>query len=205
MSFAANTTDEFSKALASSAPVPGGGGAAALTGALGAALASMVGNLTTGKKKYAQYEQDILDILEQAQELRRRLLSLMDEDAACFEPLSRAYSLPKDDPNYTETMESALRLACTAPMDIMRTAARVIELHEQLEQKGSAIMQSDVGAGVLCAKTALMAASLNVYINLRSMKDTDYSRALKAETDGLLQKYCDLADSIYGAVLKKLM
>ena len=204
MSFIRNTTDEFTQQLGSSAPVPGGGGASALVGAVGAALASMVGNLTAGKKKYAQYEQDIRRILGEAEALRAELLRLMDEDAACFEPLSKAYSLSKDDPKYSETMENALRLACTAPMDIMRAAAKAIELHAELAQKGSALMQSDVGVGVLCCKTALMGASLNVYINLRSMQDETYAAALRAEANGLLEKYCAAAEETYEAVIKKL-
>lgn len=204
MSFIEKTTDDFTRELASAAPVPGGGGASALVGAVGAALASMVGNLTTGKKKYAQFEPDIQRILAEAETLRKSLLKLMDKDAACFEPLSKAYSLSKDDPKYAETMESALRLACTAPMEIMHTAAKAISLHEELTEKGSTLMQSDVGVGVLCCKTALMGASLNIYINISSMADRAYAENLKAEADGLLNKYCPLADETYEKVLSKL-
>lgn len=205
MSFINISTGEFAAELASPAPVPGGGGASALCGALGAALASMVGNLTVGKKKYAQYESDLQRILAHAEKLRQSLLELIDEDAECFKPLSHAYSIPKDDPEYDTIMESALRLACSAPMNIMRTAAEAIELHSELEQKGSRLMQSDVGVGVLCCKTALMGASLNVYINVSSMKDEEYAAKLRSEADGLLAKYCPLADEIYAAVSAKLL
>ena len=205
MTFAQCSADSFTLQLASAAPVPGGGGASALVGAVGAALSSMVGNLTAGKKKYACYEQDIVRILTEAEELRGEMLSLIDEDAACFEPLAAAYSMPKDAPDYAETMEGALRRACTAPMDIMRFAAKAIELHAELSEKGSALMQSDVGVGALCCKTALMGASLNVFINIRSMKDAAYARKLRAEAEGLLEKYCALADETYEAVLGKLM
>lgn len=204
MSFAEMSARSFSEVLSSSEPVPGGGGASALIGALGAALASMVANLTTGKKKYAEFEPDIQRILKKAGELREALLPLIDEDAKCFEPLSKAYGLPKDDPNRDSVMEDALRLACTAPLAIMKTAAEVIELHEELAVKGSTLMISDVGVGVLCCKTALMGASLSVLINVRLMKDRAYADALKSESDALLEKYCPLSDSIYAQVLEKL-
>ena len=204
MSFAEMSARSFTELLASSEPVPGGGGASALVGAIGTSLASMVGNLTTGKKKYAEFEDDIQRILAKADELRNALLALIDEDAKCFEPLSKAYGLPKDDPNRDEVMENALRLACTAPLAIMKTAAEAIELHAELAVKGSSLMISDVGVGVLCCKTALMGASLNIFINLRLMKNLEYAEALKTETDALLLKYCELADKIYADVFEKL-
>ena len=204
MSFAEMSARSFSEVLASSEPVPGGGGASALIGALGAALASMVANLTTGKKKYTEFEPDIQRILKKAAELREALLPLIDEDAKCFEPLSKAYGLPKDDPDRDAVMEDALRLACTAPLAIMKTAAEVIDLHAELAVKGSTLMISDVGVGVLCCKTALMGASLSIFINVRLMKDRAYADALKDETDALLEKYCPLSDKVYAQVLEKL-
>ena len=204
MSFSEMSALSFTEVLASSQPVPGGGGASALVGAIGTALASMVGNLTTGKKKYAEFEGDLQRILTKADELRNGLLSLIDEDAKCFEPLSKAYSLQKDEPNREEVMENALRYACTAPLAIMKTAAEAIELHAELAVKGSSLMISDVGVGVLCCKTALMGASLNIFINLRLMKNAEYAETLRAETDSLLSKYCELADKTYSDVFEKL-
>ena len=204
MSFTEMSSRAFTEVLSSSEPVPGGGGASALVGAVGTALASMVGNLTTGKKKYAEFEPDIHRMLEKAEVLRQALLTLIDEDAKCFEPLSRAYGLPKDDPNRDEVMENALRVACSAPLAIMKSSAEAIELHAELAVKGSCLMISDVGVGVLCCKTALMGASLNIFINVRLMKDIEYAKALKAETDALLLKYCDLADRVYADVFAKL-
>jgi len=185
MSFAELSARSFTEVLASNEPVPGGGGASALTGAVGTALASMVGNFTAGKKKYAEFEPDIQRILKEADELRITLLNQIDEDAKCFEPLSKAYGIPKDDPKRDEIMEDALRLACTAPLAIMKTVAKAIELHAELAVKGSSLMLSDVGVGVLCCKTALMGASLNIFINVRLMKDTSYASNLKAETEAL--------------------
>ncbi|MBP8640081.1 MAG: cyclodeaminase/cyclohydrolase family protein, partial [Oscillospiraceae bacterium] len=137
MSYSEMSARSFTEVLASSKPVPGGGGASALVGAIGTALASMVGNLTTGKKKYAEFEDDLQRILAKADELRSKLLSLIDEDAKCFEPLSKAYGLDKSDPSRDEVTENALKFACTAPLAIMKTAAEAIELHAELALKGS--------------------------------------------------------------------
>lgn len=204
MSFAELSTRSFTEVLASNEPVPGGGGASALVGAVGTALASMVGNFTTGKKKYAEYEPDIQRILSEADVLRNTLITQIDEDAKCFEPLSKAYGIPKDDPKRDEIMEEALRLACSAPMEILKTAAKAIELHSELVVKGSTIMLSDVGVGVLCCKTALMGASLNIFINVRLMKDLEYADKLKNEVEELTDKYCALADKTYSEVFEKL-
>lgn len=198
------TTGDFLKALASGEPTPGGGGASALCGALGAALASMVGNLTTGKKKYAQYEQDIRRILDRAEDLRERLISCVDEDAACFEPLSRAYGIPKDDPFRDDVMEKALNTACSAPMKILRLAAEAVELHGELLVKGSRIMLSDVGVGALCCQTALKGAALNVLTNTRLMKNRQRAEELNGEVSAILEKYAPMADKIYGEVFKSM-
>lgn len=204
MSFAELSASYFTEILASAEPVPGGGGACALVGALGSALASMVSNLTKGKKKYAEFEPDILRILEKANELRNTLLRLIDEDAKCFEPLSKAYGISKDDPNRDDIMENALHLACTAPLNIMKTAAEAIELHAELAFKGSRLMLSDVGVGVLCCKSALMGASLSIFINLRLMKNSVFADNLRNETEALLSKYCVLADNTYNEVFENL-
>jgi len=191
---------DFSEALASKAAVPGGGGASALCGALGAALASMVGNLTAGKKKYAQYEGDIQVVLEKAERLREELLGCIDRDAEGFEPLSRAYSIPKDDPSRAEVMEGALRAACEPPMEIMRLAAEVLELHEELLVKGSRIMLSDVGVGALCCRAALMGGSLNVFTNTKLMGDRERAAEFEGEAKALLDKYVPMADRIFDKV-----
>ena len=204
MLFTELSARSFTEVLASNEPVPGGGGASALVGAIGTALASMVGNFTTGKKKYAEYEPDIQRILKEADALRNTLLEQINEDAKCFEPLSKAYGIPKEDPKRDEVMEEALRLACTAPLEILRTAAKAIDLHSELVIKGSTIMLSDVGVGVLCCKSALMGAGLNIYINVRLMKDLEYADKLRQEVEALTEKYCALADKTYFEVLQKL-
>jgi len=195
---------QFAEDLASKDAVPGGGGAAALVGALGAALASMVSNLTIGKKKYAAYEDDIRRILEKADNLRQELLALIDRDAEAFEPLSRAYSIPKDDPQREQIMEEALQLACTAPMDIMRAAAAVTELLMDLVEKGSSLAVSDAGCAAVCCKAAVQSASLSVYINTKSMKDRERAAEIEREAEELIARCSALADQAYAEVLKKL-
>lgn len=205
MKFEELTIADFCSELASSAPVPGGGGVAALVGALGASLGSMVGNLTAGKKKYAQFEEDIQRILKDADRLGKELLSCIDEDARCFEPLSEAYGIPRDAPGRDAVMEEALRLACSAPLSIMRLAAEAILLHRELADKGSALMISDVGVGALCCKTALQSAGLSVYVNLRLMKDASHAAALKAEADEFIKEYSALAEETYEKVMGRLV
>lgn len=202
--FVNKTCVEFSEQLASSTPIPGGGGAAALVGALGAALASMVSNLTVGKKKYAVYEDDIRQLFEKSEALREELLSLVDKDAEAFEPLSRAYSIPKDDPGRDKIMEECLRLACTAPMDILRAAYKTAMLLPELVEKGSIYAISDVGCAAAFCKATAQSSCLNVYINTKLMKDRDYADALEKETAVLLRRCIIVADEVYDRVLAKL-
>ena len=204
MSFLQNDLNGFTEVLASQAAVPGGGGASALAGAIGVALGAMVGNLTVGKKKYADVEDDVRALMDQAESLRVELLRLVDADAEVFEPLSKAYAIPKEDPTRDEVMEQVLRDACSVPLDIMRTAAKAIDLHEQMGRMGSAMAISDVGVGVVCCKAALEGASLNVFINTKSMKDRDYAAAIEREADDLLDKYCRKADEVYAGVVARL-
>jgi formiminotetrahydrofolate cyclodeaminase len=190
--------------LASKAAVPGGGGASALVGAVGTALGNMVGSLTVGKKKYADVEADILALQAQADTLQKEFLYLVDQDAVVFEPLSKAYGIPKDDPTREQVMEDALKLACSVPMDIMRACAKSVDIIEQFAAKGSALAISDAGVGVAFAKAALLGASLNVFINTKSMTDRGYALALEKEADALIEKYTAKADAIYAAVVGKL-
>lgn len=195
---------EFAEVLASSEPVPGGGGASALVGALGISLGSMVGNLTLGRKKYMDVQEDIKIILEKAQLLRNELLSLVEKDAEVFEPLSKAYGLPKNTEEEVSTrnriMEDALRLACSVPLEIMEKSMDTIILHEELAVKGTKLAISDVGVGVLFCKSALMGASLNVFINTKLMKDRKYADQINAKADELLKKGIERADKVYSDV-----
>jgi formiminotetrahydrofolate cyclodeaminase len=204
MFFIDKPCNEFVELLASKASVPGGGGASALVGAIGMALGSMVGNLTTGKKKYAEVEADIINLLDKANALQKELLRLVDEDAVVFEPLAKAYGIPKEDPTRVQIMEEALRLACTVPMDIMRLSAKAIELQDEFAKKGSTLALSDAGVGAVFCKAALQGASLNVFINTQAMTDKGYAGSIEAEADALLGKYTIMADEIYDSVTARL-
>ena len=193
----------FAEALAAKNPVPGGSGASALVGALGAALCSMVANYTVGKKKYADVEEDVKAVLAQAEELRVRLLELVEEDAAAFEPLSRAYAIPKDDPKREEVMEACLRAAAQPPMELLRLSCRAIELHRELLDKGSAMVLSDVGTGVIFCWSALYGAWLNLKVNTKPMKDRTCAEEMNREADGLVEQYWKIADEVYEAVMER--
>lgn len=204
MKFQDKNLMEFTTELASKAAVPGGGGASALVGAVGVSLGNMVGALTVGKKKYADVEEDIKALMLRAEELRVKMLDLIEADAACFAPLAKAYGIPKDDPNRDAVMEEALKHACSVPMDIMRTVCDAIALMQEFAQKGSALAISDAGCGAVCCKAALQGASLNVFINTKSMKDRETAECLEEEAHGLLEKFCPMADEIFEIVFQKI-
>lgn len=204
MSFTEKTLTAFTEELASKAPVPGGGGAAALTAAVGVSLADMVGELTVGKKTYADVEEEMRSCMEQAQELRRALLQQIDGDAEAFAPLAKAYGIPKEDPERDAVMEEALKTACAVPMDIMRKCCEAIDLTETFAAKGSRLAVSDAGCAAVSLKASLQAASLNVFINTKAMKDRAYAEELEAEAERMLAEYEKKADEVYRTVTERI-
>ena len=205
MHTAEQTCQGFLDALASKAPVPGGGGASALVGALGAALCTMVGNYTVGKKKYADVEEDVKALMARAEDIRARLLALVDADAEAFEPLSKAYAIPKDDPSREAVMEKCLQDAAATPMAILRLSCEAIDLHREMLDKGSVIMLSDVGTGVVFCQSALQGAALNVRVNTKSMTDRAFAQAMDEEVDALVEKYSVIARQVYDAVMGRFV
>lgn len=202
--FVEMTVSEFTSVLASREPVPGGGGASALIGSIGISLGNMVGELTVGKKKYADVEDEIKLLMEKAEKIREDFLALIDGDAEVFAPLAKAYSIPKDDPDRDSIMEEALNLGCSVPMDIMRKCGEALDVIAELEKKGSQIAISDAGCGATACKAAMRAASLNVFINTKMMKDREAAERLNREADELLDKYNRLADEIFSSVVGKI-
>lgn len=196
---------EFIKVLSSKAAVPGGGGACAYVAAAGMALGAMVANLTTGKKKYAQYQEEIEELLSKTEQLSKELMTYMDKDAESFEPLSKAYGLPKDTKKQQEykdvVMEKALKEASLTPVALMEKILEALKILERLSVVGSRLAISDVGAGVQLCKAALNGASLNVFINTKLMKDTETAEELNTRTDALLIEGNELADRIYEEVV----
>lgn len=198
------TCEEFVEVLASSAPVPGGGGASSLVGAIGMALGNMVGSLTLGKKKYADVQEDIIALKAKADALQKEMLTLIDKDAEMFEPLSKAYGLPKnteeEKAEKARIMEAALKDACSVPVEIMERVCEAIDLLEEFAAKGTAIAISDVGVGVACCRAALLGASLNVFINTKSMQDREYAEAINEKAEKMIADYTAKADAIYADV-----
>ena len=159
MDFISMSCDDFVEALASKDPVPGGGGASALVGALGIALGNMVGNLTVGKKKYAAVEARMYKLMAEADLVREQLLSLVERDAEVFQPLAEAYGLPHSTPEEQErkdrVMEAALKAACDVPVRIMETVCRAIDLiaagRVRIEGRRTRILDDLAGAAAVIA------------------------------------------------------
>lgn len=208
MSMAELSSKEFISKLASKAAVPGGGGAAALGGAIGMALSNMVGNLTTGKKKFQDVEGEVQDLLKKGETVIRELLALIDADAEVFKPLAKAYSLPKDTPEEAiikaDTIEECCKTACSVPMQIMRKCVEGIVIHKRMGEIGTIMAISDVGCGVVLLKAALISAQLNVIINLNSIPDEDYVANTRTEMNFLLEKGTIEADDTLEIVMEKL-
>ena len=199
---------DFINELASKAPTPGGGGASAYCGALATALASMVGNLTVGKKTYAAVEDEVKEALAQLEEQRNKFVELIDKDAQAFEPLSRAYRLPRatseELAHKNKVMQQALIGATEVPLEIMEICAQVITTSKFLAHNGSRLALSDVGVAVLFAKAALKGASLNVYANASSMANEAQARSYIQQADCLIEEYGALADELYEYVIKEI-
>ena len=199
---------DFINELASKAPTPGGGGASAYCGALATALASMVGNLTVGKTTYAAVEDEVKEALIQLEEQRNKFVELIDKDAQAFEPLSRAYRLPRatsEELAYkNKVMQQALVGATEVPLEIMDICAQVITTSKFLAHNGSRLALSDVGVAVLFAKAALKGASLNVYANASSMANEAQARSYIQQADCLIEEYGALADELYEYVIKEI-
>lgn len=208
MGFSTTPCDEFVEVLASKAPVPGGGGASALVGAVGTALGNMVGSLTAGKKKYADVEAEIRELQAKCDILQKELLELIERDAEVFEPLSKAYGMPKnteeEKARKAEVMEKVLKEACSVPMEIMEKCCEAIDLIEVFAEKGSVIAISDAGVGAAFLRSALNGASLNVYINTKSMIDREYARELNQKADRMLEVYGTKAETIFQQVKGRL-
>ncbi len=193
----------FTELLGSSASVPGGGGASALAGALGIALGSMVGELTIGKPRYKDVEAEIQELTRKAQALREKLLSLIEQDAIAFQPLSKAYSLPKDAPDRDDILEACLRRAANTPLDILHCCCDAIELLEGFARMGSKMVISDAATGAVLCQGAMYGAAINVKVNTKLMKRRDYADKIDQETDALVAEYSTRASQIYAQIYER--
>lgn len=208
MDFVNTSCVDFVSVLSEKDPVPGGGGASALVGAVGTALGSMVASLTIGKKKYAEVEEEMCSLKEEAQKLQKELLELINRDAEVFEPLSKAYGLPKETEEEKaekeRVMEKCLKEACSVPFEILEKCCKAVALHESFAAKGSKLAVSDAGVGVVFCKAAMQGAALNVFINTKSMKDREYAEGINRKVRELLEEYEVRADKVYREVYGQL-
>lgn len=202
------TVQTFLDELASAAPTPGGGGAAALSGAMGAALVSMVCNLTVGKEKFAGVEAQMKQLLSQSETLRSQLTQMIEEDVAAFDTVMAAYRLPKasdeEKAARTAAIQQASKEATLVPLAAARACAEVIALCRPLAEMGNPNVISDAGVAVLCAQAGLKSAALNVMINLGAIKDEAFVSQYKTELDDLLTGQDELVNGVYEVVKSKL-
>lgn len=196
--------NEFIKLLSSKSPVPGGGGASALIGAIGVSLCSMVANITSGKKKYAQYQSDLELIIERTQTSIDKLIGFIKKDAEVFEPLSAAYGIPKEEPGRDDILEKALVTACSVPLEILHEVADVLDIIEQLSVKGSRLAISDIGVAASACRCAMESAVMNVYINTKLMKNREYALETNAAAADILADGIDRCDRIYRKITDEL-
>lgn len=198
----------FLDELASGAPTPGGGGAAAIAGAMGAALISMVCNLTIGRKRYADVEEEMRSLLDRAEMLRHELQQLAEEDVVVFTRLSAAYKLPRttdaDIAIRRDAIQAALKRATEVPLRTARAAAAIVPLCPPVAERGNQAAVSDVGVAVLLAQAAVRSALLNVDINLRSIEDVLYVQQVRAEVTRLTDGFAAEAERIATLVGDKL-
>lgn len=206
--FLSKSLTRFLDELASSAPVPGGGSTAALVGALAAALVSMVGNLTVGKKRYAKVEAEVKALLNRSEHLRHKLAELLEADTQAYGALSKAYKLPRDTEEQKATrtgaIQAALKEAEAVPMQIAEACVEVLDLCTPMAEKGNVRAVSDVGVAALLAEAGLRSAALNVLINLSAIKDQDFVERESARLNSLLEGRSELKEEIYNLVKGKL-
>lgn len=202
------SVDGFLEQLASKSSTPGGGSAAGLMGAMGAALVSMVCNLTLGKAQYAAVEGDMQSLLARAEALRQALAQSIAEDVAAFDKVMAAYGLPKasdqEKAQRTDAIQAALRVAMTVPLQAAHLAAQVIELSAEAADKGNTNVISDAGVAVVAALASLKSAALNVYVNAGALRDRAHAEAQVAELDALLAASETRAAEIYARVRARL-
>ena len=202
------TINEFIEKLGSKDAVPGGGGAAALTASLGISLCKMAANLTVGKKKYADVEAEMYEIMAECDKLSEEFVGLIQKDADGFLPLSKAYGLPTETEEQKkfkeETLERELVHAAEVPFEIMEKCARAIELSAIVAEKGSKLVVSDAACAINTCMSALKCASLNVYINTKYMKNKELASEMNLKADSLIANSEEVADRVFNEVMKSL-
>ena len=202
------TVNDFLKQLSSDAPAPGGGSASALAGALAAALVNMVANLTRGKEKFAEVEDEMVKLAQDAEDIRQQLMSLMEEDTKAFQQVMSAFRLPKETENEKkqrqDKIQEAMIYAAEVPLKTAQTALKVLELAQIAAEKGNPNAISDAGVAALLAWAGVEGAALNVKINLGSIKNEKIQQQLEAAIDAVTSTAKELRDKIVLEVKAKL-
>ncbi|APH53274.1 Methenyltetrahydrofolate cyclohydrolase [Granulibacter bethesdensis] len=209
VSFKDESVEAFLEQLASKASTPGGGSAAAVMGAIGAALSSMVCNLTIGKKKYAEVEEELKGVLAQADALRLKLIAAIEEDVQAFDAVMGAYGMPKateeEQAARKEAIQKALHLATDAPLDCARLCRDAIDLAEIVSRKGNAAVISDGGVAVLAAHAGLRSSALNVYVNAKAIEDRAFAESRLQELQEILGSAGEKTEATYELVRSQLI
>jgi len=195
---------QLSELTASKEPVPGGGGISGVTASLASSLSMMVTNLTIGKQKYAQYQDELEDLKSELNSIRLSLLNSLNKDAKAFEPLAKAYSMDKNTPNYYETLEECLRNAANSPFEILKETCKIIDIDERLAIIGSKISVSDAATSVMIASGSLYGSYVNILVNTRLMNDKEYAKKLNDEAFAYLEKYSKKALVVYDDICRRL-
>jgi len=203
-----NSIELFLDDLASRKPTPSGGSAAAVMGAMGAALVSMVCNLTIGKTQYRDFEEEFKSVLTKAEELRRDLTKMIEEDVQAFDAVMRAYGMPRLTKDETATraqaIQTALKTATLVPMRCCRACREVITLGSVVAEKGNRNVISDAGVAAVAAYAALRSAALNVFTNARAITDRIFAEEQLAELEQLLSQAATATETSYQVVKEKL-
>lgn len=209
MTYSEKTCRDFVAAVSTPEPIPGGGSVAALVGALGAALSTMVASLTLSNKKYVAVEAEMEKNIQEIHKLQEDLIDLVQKDIDNFEPLAKLYKMKSDDPEekkrIREAKQKALYEACLAPMEIIKKCGRAIELSQEFAVKGNKVVIADSGSSAVLCKAAMQAASFNIYINTNMMKDKELAHKINGETAQRIVYYGALADSVFGYTTNTLM
>jgi formiminotetrahydrofolate cyclodeaminase len=196
--------NEFLDELASSSPTPGGGSVAALLGALSSALTSMVCRLTEGKKGYEGVSDEMRRVLEESEEIRRRVTKLIEEDAKAFNEVMSAFRMPKENPDRRRMIQDALKRATEVPMKTMRECYKALELAKVVAEKGNVNSVSDAGVAALVANTGVQSAGMNVMINVKFIEDKEFTEKVLEEVINLTRKSGELNKEIMGIVTQKI-
>ncbi len=198
------TVKDFLNKVAGSDPVPGGGSIAALNGALASALAAMVANLTIGKKKYAEVQEDMQAITQEAERLMGDFTADIDRDSDAYDRVFACFKMPKETDEEkaarSAAIQEATKYAAQVPLEVARRACALMPLIAEVALKGNQNAVTDACVAMMSARNAVLAAVLNVRINLSSLKNAELAARLQAEADGLEQQACQQEQALLNKV-----